>query len=227
MTWGNPRRWHVSRAATTAAGEQHTRSDADARGSIQSRRVTPTASGPAASRATALSTPPLIATAVRVGTAGALTAGPIAFASASTASVSPPTAAASSSVRPTRSRSRPAASAPTIVWPSTCSRTSAHASPRAESPRSSFMRASVASAFRSDGFARSRTPAPERSPWPCAAPVASPACPGAPRPGAGPRGPISSSFGDRREEAMRLGSHPKPPPTLGVIWPARIVWGEA
>ena len=51
--------------------------------------------------ATALSTPPLIATATRPGEDGARNAGPIAFASASTARVSPPTAAASSSVSPT------------------------------------------------------------------------------------------------------------------------------
>ena len=55
---------------------------------------------PTSRSATALSTPPLIATAMRRGSACARTAGPIAFASASTASVSPPTAAASSSVRP-------------------------------------------------------------------------------------------------------------------------------
>ena len=40
-------------------------------GSSQSRRVTPIASGPARSSATALSTPPLIATATRPGTAAA------------------------------------------------------------------------------------------------------------------------------------------------------------
>ena len=54
-----------SRAASTALGEQHARSESGPRGSIQRRSVTPTAPGPARSSATALSTPPLIATATR------------------------------------------------------------------------------------------------------------------------------------------------------------------
>ena len=102
MTCGIPSLWHVSRAAITASGEQQARSDAGASGSIQSRSVTPIADEPARRSATALSTPPLMATAVRSGSGPARKIGPIAFASASTTSRSPGTAAASSRVRPTR-----------------------------------------------------------------------------------------------------------------------------
>ena len=55
---------------------------------------------PGTERATALSTPPLIATATRPGTRCRRNTGPSADASASTASGSPPTAAASTSVKP-------------------------------------------------------------------------------------------------------------------------------
>ena len=55
------------RAASTDVAEQHARSVSGASGSTQSRSVTPSASGPARSSATALSTPPLIATAMRPG----------------------------------------------------------------------------------------------------------------------------------------------------------------
>ena len=65
MTCGSPSRWHVSRAAITASGEQHARSALGPAGSSQSRSVTPIAFGAARSSATALSTPPLIATAMR------------------------------------------------------------------------------------------------------------------------------------------------------------------
>src|SRR5581483_7912619 len=140
---GTPSRWHVSRAAITLSGEQHARSESGPSGSSQSRSVTPTASGSERRSATALSTPPLIATATRVGDGAARNAGPSAFASASTASVSPPTAAASSSVRPARSRSTPGASASTIRPPSTRRRTDAHSPPRLESPKSSCIRATV------------------------------------------------------------------------------------
>ena len=51
--------------------EQHARSGSGPRGSSQRRSVTPTASGRARSRATALSTPPLIATAMRPGAGAA------------------------------------------------------------------------------------------------------------------------------------------------------------
>ena len=54
-----------ARAAETAAGEQHARSVSGAAGSCQSRSVTPIACCPARCSATALSTPPLIATATR------------------------------------------------------------------------------------------------------------------------------------------------------------------
>src|SRR5690242_17352474 len=121
----------------TASGEQHARSESGPSGSSQSRRVTPTAFGSERRRATALSTPPLIATATRPGERCARKTPPIAFASASTASVSPPTAAASSSVSPASSRSKPGASASTIRSPSTRSRTAAHSPPRLESPKSS------------------------------------------------------------------------------------------
>ena len=108
-------------------------------GSIQSRSVTPTAPRPARNSATALSTPPLIATAVRSGSGAAATTGPMALASASVASVVPGTAAASSSVSPVRSRSSPGASAATIRCPST----QADGRPLAvtdASPKSSSMR---------------------------------------------------------------------------------------
>ena len=118
-------------------GEQHARSALGPAGSSQSRRVTPTASGRACRSATALSTPPLMATATRPGAGAARKAGPIAFASASAASVSPGTAAASSSVRPVRSRASPGASASAMRSPSTTSLTAAYSSPRAESPISS------------------------------------------------------------------------------------------
>ena len=140
VTCGMPRAWQARRAASTALGEQQARSVSDAFGSIQRRSVTPTAPGPALSSATALSTPPLIATAVRPGSGGAATTGPIAFASASAASVSPGTAAASSSVSPARSRSSPGASAATIRCPSTRSRTAAQSPSRDASPKSSCIR---------------------------------------------------------------------------------------
>ena len=69
MTCGSPSAWHVSRAAITASGEQQARSESGPAGSSQSRSVTPIAFGPARSSATALSTPPLIATATRSGSA--------------------------------------------------------------------------------------------------------------------------------------------------------------
>ena len=65
MTCGRPSRWHVSRAAITASGEQQTRSALGPDGSSHRRSVTPTACGAARRSATALSTPPLIATATR------------------------------------------------------------------------------------------------------------------------------------------------------------------
>ena len=50
MTCGTPSEWQVSRAATTAAGEQHARSPSGPAGSVQRRSVTPTASNPADAR---------------------------------------------------------------------------------------------------------------------------------------------------------------------------------
>ncbi len=137
MTCGSPSRWHASRAAITASGEQQARSECGPSGSVHSLSVTPRASGPARRSATAESTPPLIATATRPGAGGARKTGPSAFASASTASVSPPTAAASKRVRPRRPRSRPSASASTIRSPSTRRRTSAQRPSREESPLNS------------------------------------------------------------------------------------------
>ena len=69
---------------------------------------------PARSSATALSTPPLIATATRSPSGAAEAAGPSAAASASTTSSSPSTAAASNSVSPARRSERPSASASTM-----------------------------------------------------------------------------------------------------------------
>ena len=69
VTCGSPSRWQVSRAAITASGEQQARSASGPSGSSQRRSVTPIAFRPARSSATALSTPPLIATAVRAGDA--------------------------------------------------------------------------------------------------------------------------------------------------------------
>ena len=63
-----PRAWAPARARRTVSGEQHERSAAAAAGSCQRRIVTPTTSWPASRRsiaATALSTPPLMATATR------------------------------------------------------------------------------------------------------------------------------------------------------------------
>ena len=99
--------------------------------------MTPTAAGPALRSVTALSTPPLIATATRSGSGAERTAGASAFARASTGSVSPPTAHASSRVRPRRSASTPGASASQIRPSRTRSRTAAQSGPRAESPYSS------------------------------------------------------------------------------------------
>ena len=47
VTCGSPSAWQVSRAAITALGEQHARSESGPFGSSQSRSVTPTACGPA------------------------------------------------------------------------------------------------------------------------------------------------------------------------------------
>ena len=55
----------------TASGEQQARSESGPAGSSQSLSVTPIARGPARSSATALSTPPLIATAIRPGSGAA------------------------------------------------------------------------------------------------------------------------------------------------------------
>src|SRR5689334_22090683 len=132
-----PSRWHVARAAITASGEQQARSASGPCGSSQSRRVTPIAFWPARSSATALSTPPLIATATRPGAGSARQTCPSAFARASTASSSPPTAAASSSVSPASGRSRPSASALTTRSPSTARRTIAQRPSRVESPTTS------------------------------------------------------------------------------------------
>ena len=63
-----PRAWAPARARRTVSGEQHERSAAAADGSCQRRMVTPTTSRPrsrSSIAATALSTPPLIATATR------------------------------------------------------------------------------------------------------------------------------------------------------------------
>ena len=141
VTCGSPSRWQVSRAAITDSGEQQARSESGPFGSSQSRSVTPTAFGAARSSATALSTPPLIATAVRPARGSARKTGPSAAASASTASVSPPTAAASSSVSPGSARSSPSACASTIVSPSTTSRTDAHSPSRVASPNVSIIAA--------------------------------------------------------------------------------------
>ena len=103
-------------------------------GSSQSRNVTPTAFGNDFSNTTALSTPPLIATATRPATGGARNAGPIALATASTASVSPPTEAASSKVNPTSERSSPPTSALTIRSPSSRNEQKRTQSPEQESP---------------------------------------------------------------------------------------------
>ena len=154
MTCGTPSAWHVSRAAITASGEQHARSASGPKGSSHRRSVTPTAFGNARRSATALSTPPLIATAVRPARGSARKIGPRAFASASAASVSPGTAAASSSVRPVSGRVRPSASASTIRSPSTRSLTAAHSPSRVASPNVSTIRTRV----------REREP---RLPFPC------------------------------------------------------------
>src|SRR5207253_2301823 len=82
---GAPSAWPASRATTTAAGEQQARCASGPAGSSHSRSVTPTAFGRARRSATALSTPPLIATAVRPGRGSARKTGPSAFASASAA----------------------------------------------------------------------------------------------------------------------------------------------
>ena len=76
--------------------------------------------------------------AVRSG--GARKTGPSAFASASTGSVSPPTAAASSSVSPTSGRVETVGVRVDDPVASTASRTSAKSLPRAESPSSSITR---------------------------------------------------------------------------------------
>ena len=65
--------WQADRAARTDEGEQQARSESGAAGSIHSRSVTPTGSSPAStafSSATAESTPPLIATAIRPSAGG-------------------------------------------------------------------------------------------------------------------------------------------------------------
>src|SRR5919108_187621 len=109
-------------------------------GSTRGGGVTRRAFGPARRRATALSTPPLIATATRSESRRARKMGPIALASASTASSSPPTAAASSSVRPSSGRSSPSASALTIRSRSTARRTSRRSPGRGASPTTSITR---------------------------------------------------------------------------------------
>ena len=65
---GTPSAWQVARARRTASGEQHARAASGASGSIQRRSVMPTASSPRSTMrcsATAESTPPDMATAVR------------------------------------------------------------------------------------------------------------------------------------------------------------------
>ena len=138
--------------------KQQARSESGPSGSSQSRRVTPIAFGKDLSSVTALSTPPLIATAMRPEERGARNTGPIALASASTASVSPPTAAASSSVNPTSERSSPEASASTMRSPSNRRRTRAKSAAREESPMSSSIEIRLAAIAASAGFAGARPP---------------------------------------------------------------------
>ena len=110
-------------------------------GSIQSRSVTPTAFAPGA-RAARPRCRRRRSSRRRCGSDRRRARGPpapIAFASASTASVSPPTAAASSSVRPASSRSSPGASAATIRWPSTAA--GRRPARRARSPRTARLTA--------------------------------------------------------------------------------------
>ena len=98
----------AARAASTAFGEQHARSESGPFGSSQRRSVTPTAAAPdAQQRHGAVDSAAHRNRDARRRRDVARTSGPIAFASASTGSVSPPTAAASSSVSPRRSSSRP------------------------------------------------------------------------------------------------------------------------
>ena len=122
-------------AATTALGEQHARSKSGPCGSSQRRRVTPTACGPGLRSATALSTPPLIATATRRIVAAPSTparshsrARPRA---ASRPRRQPPRAASGRAGR-ARARTRPRRRS---ARRSTRSRTAAQSSPRAESPK--------------------------------------------------------------------------------------------
>ena len=90
VTCGIPSRWQVSRAAITAAGEQQTRSlaadvrDRSRAGASRRRRPRPPRGAPPRCRPRRSSRPPSAPASAR-----ARIAGPIAFASASTASVSP------------------------------------------------------------------------------------------------------------------------------------------
>src|SRR5205085_2331476 len=81
-----------------------------------------------------------LAAAARPADGAARKIDPSAFASASAASVSPGTAAASSSESPPSGRSSPGASASTMRSPSTIRRTSAQSPSRDESPTTSIIR---------------------------------------------------------------------------------------
>ena len=126
VTCGSPSRWHVSRAAITASGEQHDALGARA-GGIEPEpqgdadRVRERRGGARPRCRPRRSSPPRCVPAA----GAAVNTGAIAFASASAASVSPGTAAASSSERPASGRSRPGASASTMTSSSTTSRTAA------------------------------------------------------------------------------------------------------
>ena len=97
MKCGSPRRCASARACDTAEAEQQLRS-ASFSGSAHSSSVTATVSAPffaLSNAATALSTPPLIATSVRVASGGAASAAPVRAATPSArASASAATSAA-------------------------------------------------------------------------------------------------------------------------------------
>ena len=174
VTCGMPIRWASARAPVTACGEQQLRSPSFA-ASAHSSSVTATTSCPASSAswaATALSTPPLMATSVRpalgsIAAAPARAAAPSARCRASAASSAawrfdgtrPPSASLSSS-GPTRAASRKGA-------PSTSSTAALAAAMSAPQP----LAEKPASTTRSPS---TRTASRTRSPQ--AAPPAAPAC---------------------------------------------------
>ena len=202
---GRARGEHGLRRAAGALGVRALRVEPEAQRRRRSRRARPAEARPRCRRRRSSRRPRGPASARR-GRPGAS-----AFASASTASSSPPTAAASSSVRPASRRSSPSAlRRSTIRSPSTASRTSAQRPSRVESPTTLDHRQASVHAARKAGDRRSPRLAP-----PCRC-LPRPCEPGQAR--WVPRLPSARASGRTRLPLIGVGSTGAPEATHRVEW---------